>query len=212
MTGDPAPDPLGAPIVPRNRIIRAEQTDALLSGEDLAARAARAEEETRRTLHRKAEEAARDARQKGYEDGRRDALRAASALIIKVRTAVDRELDRAEAEIEAAAMKIVRRVLGDIPVGDKVAAAAAAAVSDLRSARRLDIRVHPAAVARVEAALEAFRAEGRPVPKAGVTADDTLPEDACRIDSDLGTIDADVSLQLEAIELALRDDRPEGTP
>ncbi|MCP1336803.1 FliH/SctL family protein [Futiania mangrovi] len=203
-------DPLAGPILPRSRIIRAEQTDALLSGEDLAARAARAEEESRRLLQRKAEEATRDARQQGYEAGRRDALRAASALIIKVRTSVDRELERAEAEIEAAALKVVRRVLGDMPVADKVAAAAAAVVADLRSARRLDIRVHPAAAERVEAAIAGLRADSRPLPALNVTPDDGLPEDACRVDSDLGVIDADVSLQLEAIELALRDDRPEG--
>jgi type III secretion protein L len=77
--------------------------------------------------------------------------------------------------------------------------------SSLRGASWARLRVHPYA-ARVaeDALLELSRNTGLG-KLARVIADDSLPEDGCVLESDLGKVDASLSTQLQAIRVAAAD-------
>jgi type III secretion protein L len=65
------------------------------------------------------------------------------------------------------------------------------------------LRVHPQAVQAAEAALSAFRRRTGLGPLARVVADETLAPDGCLLESDLGSVDASLDTQIQAIRDAL---------
>ena len=65
------------------------------------------------------------------------------------------------------------------------------------------LRVHPQAVEAAEAALSDFRRRTGLGPLARVVADETLAPDGCLLESDLGSVDASLDTQIQAIRDAL---------
>jgi type III secretion protein L len=65
------------------------------------------------------------------------------------------------------------------------------------------LRVHPEMVATAETALGEFESRTGLGKLARVVADETLAPDACLLESELGTIDASLGTQLQAINNAV---------
>jgi type III secretion protein L len=75
----------------------------------------------------------------------------------------------------------------------------------LRTTTWANLRVPPEAVAIAEAALNDFDRQTGLGKFARVVADESLPEDGCVLESELGTIDASLGTQLQAIRGAITD-------
>jgi type III secretion protein L len=75
----------------------------------------------------------------------------------------------------------------------------------LRTAVWAHLRVPPHAVSTAEAALNDFDRQTGLGKLARVVADESLPEDGCVLESELGTIDASLGTQLQAIRGAIAD-------
>jgi type III secretion protein L len=71
--------------------------------------------------------------------------------------------------------------------------------SSLREASWARVRVHPDAVEAAEGALSELRRQAGPGKIAHVVADETLSQDGCVLESDLGTVDASLDTQLRVI-------------
>lgn len=75
----------------------------------------------------------------------------------------------------------------------------------LRTLNWARLRVHPQMVPMAEAALAEFDVQTGLGKLARVVADETLAQDACLLESELGTVDASLSTQLQAIRNAVTD-------
>ena len=75
----------------------------------------------------------------------------------------------------------------------------------LRAVSWARLRVPPQAVSTAEAVLRDFDRQTGLGKLARVVADESLPEDGCVLESELGTIDASLSTQLQAIREAVVD-------
>ena len=75
----------------------------------------------------------------------------------------------------------------------------------LRTLNWARLRVNPQSIPAAEKALEEFDAQSGLGKLARVIGDDSVAEDACMLESELGTIDASLSTQLQAIRGALTD-------
>jgi type III secretion protein L len=75
----------------------------------------------------------------------------------------------------------------------------------LRAATWARLRVHPDAVSAAEAAVGELDRHLRLGKLARVVADESLPPEGCVLESDLGTVDASLGTQLEAIRGAIAD-------
>jgi type III secretion protein L len=73
----------------------------------------------------------------------------------------------------------------------------------LRGVSWARLRVHPQAVEAAEAAVSDFSRRTGLGPLARVLADETLSPDSCLLESDLGSIDASLDTQIQAIRDAL---------
>ncbi|RWM00976.1 MAG: HrpE/YscL family type III secretion apparatus protein [Mesorhizobium sp.] len=140
----------------------------------------------------------------GYEDGKAQGDADASRLISETAVKVDRYLGGLEAEVTGLALEVVRRILGEFDVGTLVAKAARQAVTEIRRARYLKIRVHPASVDRVREELDAVLRKSDLGMMVEMDADDTLAPAACILSTDIAVIDASIDAQLDAIAAAIR--------
>lgn len=140
----------------------------------------------------------------GYEDGKAQGDADASRLISEAAVKVDRYLGGLEAEVTGLALEVVRRILGEFDVGALVAKAARQAVTEIRRARYLKIRVHPASVDRVREELDAVLRKSDLGMMVEIDADDALAPAACILSTDIAVIDASIDAQLDAIAAAIR--------
>ncbi len=182
-----APDDL--PTEPGSRIVRADQAGVWLDGYEFLA----AVREAASKVDEEAQNTYAAAYEKGYEAGRAAGVVDASRLVRDTTLAVDDYLSKLEHEIGALAMSVVRRIIGDLDVTELVARAAAQALAEFREAKTLKVRVHPVAVSRVRAALEASHLA------VTIESDPGLDEGACIVSSDFAVIDASIEEQLRAL-------------
>ena len=144
------------------------------------------------------EEAARvafDAEQaRGYAEGRAVGATEAACLIAEARGAIGEYLESIELQVAELALDVVRRVLGQIELGELVARAAQEAAADFRRARVLKITIHPEAVDHVRAAFA--NSDGTTVT---IEADPHVAKTACIIASEIAVVDAGIDAQLAAI-------------
>ncbi|RWH84578.1 MAG: HrpE/YscL family type III secretion apparatus protein [Mesorhizobium sp.] len=139
----------------------------------------------------------------GYEDGKAQGDADAARLVSETAVEVDRYLSGLEAEITNLALDVVRRVLGEFDASMLVAKAAAQAVTEIRRAKYLKVRVHPASVNRVRDELNAVLRESDLGMTVEIDADDTLATGACILSTDIAVIDASIEAQLNAIAAAI---------
>jgi flagellar biosynthesis/type III secretory pathway protein FliH len=146
-------------------------------------------------------EAAREAaRREGVEAGRQEGLAQVTELLERARAAASAHADAAEGDLRTLAVRIAEKILArelalsPAAVVDVVRAALAAAAHRTP----LVVRVHPDDVAAVRAAR----------PELDVHADPSIGRGGCLVDTEVGTIDARLDVQLAAIERALRAGRP----
>lgn len=144
------------------------------------------------------------ARQQGYQDGYRDGLQAlegfkqsfaaqATSQVGALVQGIDRAFDALEVQmsqaVAATALRLARQVLRAelLAQPERVAAVAAEAIDAvLLSARQITLHVHPQDLPLVaEGAGELLAARG-----ARLVADTTLQRGGCRVESDLGAVDA----------------------
>lgn len=187
------------PRRPSARILRAAEARAWQDGHAFLDEARRDTQQLREAARRAyAAEYAQ-----GYEDGKAQGDADATRLIGETAVKVDRYLGGLEAEVIGLAVEIVRRMLGEFDVSTLVAKAARQAVSEIRRAKYLKVRVHPASVDRVRDELNAVLRESDLGIAVEIDTDDALAAGACIVSTDFAVVDASIDAQLKAIAAAI---------
>ncbi|WP_163266868.1 type III secretion system stator protein SctL [Chelativorans alearense] len=190
------------PAKPAGRVLRPADARAWREGFaflEAARREARRIEESARQAY------AREYAQ-GYEDGKAEGQAEAARLVNETMVKVDRYLGGVEKDVVALALDVVRRVLGDMDLNERIATAARKAVADIRRAKYIRVTVHPDAVAAVKGELVALAEEGSLGTTLEVDGDGTLVPQACIVATDLTVFDASIEAQLEALAVAIGTD------
>jgi flagellar biosynthesis/type III secretory pathway protein FliH len=185
-----------ARVVPHAVATAREQADAIVRAAEAEARAtldaARAEAEA--------------VRARAEAEGHAAGLARTAALLAHAMDARARAIDEAEGAVVALVRSIAERVLAaalsDAP--ERIVPAVRAHLEPLRRARRLRLRVHPDDASALAAALSE---DALPVSAEvlQLEPDHAVQRGGCVVDSDLGTVDARLEVQLAAFERALRE-------
>lgn len=135
---------------------------------------------------------------------RREALEAEARAAAHLEVEAARRAAVAEVEdaVAALAVAVARRVVGEALEArpERVRALVREALSRVRRASRVRVRVHPA------------DAEALADLPAELVPDEALARGDCVVDSDLGEVDARIEVRLEALRRALEDATERGTP
>lgn len=189
----------GLPTRPLVRILRGADLTARQEGDAVLLEARREAQQ----LSTSARRAYASEYAQGYKDGKRQGDADAAQLVAQTLVQVDRYLAGIEQDVSDLVLTVTRRILGHFDVTELVAQAADQAVADLRQARFLKIRVHPANAGAVRHRIEASLHPSRLGCTVEVEADEDLAPDACTLSTDFAVIDAGLEAQLGALAAAL---------
>lgn len=211
--------------LPRARIVRprgAERRDAgpvaqaplrthVLKGvvAEASLEAARRLESAERRAHEviaAAQSEAAATRQRAYTEARAAAEADLAAAWIALRAEESRLDERAVDRTIALARAMSERLLGEALEADptRVLALAREALASARNARRVIVYAHPVDAAVLTAQLHELDLEGASVQ---IHADEARTRGSLYFETDLGTLDAQLTLQLDRLTHALRETR-----
>jgi type III secretion protein L len=135
----------------------------------------------------------------GVRDGRRELARVFADAILR------RDVYFANAEQEVCNLVIagVRKIFAEFDDAEKTRIAVRKALSALRSHTQAVIRVNPSQYESVRQDLSHVTALFPNLSMLTIEPDGTVPDTACIMSSDLGTVETDIETQIEALEIAL---------
>jgi type III secretion protein L len=139
---------------------------------------------------------------RGLAQGREQArLEQAEQMIDQVGRTVD-YYGRVEERLVALVMQAVQRIVHDFSDRERVLAVVQGALAVVRNQKQVTLRVAPSEVPTVKAALNELLAAYPGIGFLDIAADARLAAGACIVESDIGTVEASVQGQLEAMRKA----------
>ena len=160
-----------------------------------------------RILHEAQEEAER-VRAQALAEGRERGLAAVSELLVGARAVASRTRSGSAAEMRTLAVRIAEKILGrELTVRpEAVVDIVAEALNAAGSARQVLVRCHADDLAALERGRPRLLARCSRAQAVQLRADPHVGRGGCIVETELATIDARLSTQLDAIERALRGD------
>jgi flagellar biosynthesis/type III secretory pathway protein FliH len=163
-----------------------------------------AAEERARAIVTAAEVKARTMQEEAHERGRSEGTASLASAWVKLRTEQEardeRDLDRTTELARAMAERLVGEALELDPA--KVKSIARQVLATARKARRVVLSAHPADADALRADLGALGLEGAAIE---IHADEKRSRGSLLVETDLGTLDANLTLQLDRLARSLRD-------
>ncbi|MEO6952515.1 MAG: FliH/SctL family protein [Polyangia bacterium] len=147
-------------------------------------------------------------RNEAQAEGKERGLAAVTELLIGARSTAARARREATVELRELAVKIAAKLLGRTLTLDPAAVVdlTAQALSHAGEPKALRIRCHPDDLELLESGRPRLLERCRSGGVLRIEADAHVPRGGCVLDSELGQVDARLSVQLDAIERALRGD------
>jgi type III secretion system HrpE/YscL family protein len=192
----------GAAAAPRSRrIIEREITDARSRAEEILD-AARVEAEL---IRRSAEAWRREQGDHGFAQGYQAGLAQTTELLLRAREAQGRLLREAEPQMVKLALGVARRILGRALDCDPglVLDTVSQAVLAVRQQREIILRVHPEDLDHLRKNKDRLVALLARAKEMTIRADGSVARGGCVVESELGTIDAQLDAQLRTVEKML---------
>ena len=184
----------------RGRVIRRAVAEAAREAADRMARA----EQAARALLDDAERAARSMRDQARAEGRQEGAAELAAAWIMLRAQEnardERDLDRTVELARAMAERLVGEAIVLDPA--KIVSMARQTLASARQARHVVVRAHPADAETLRAQLPSLGLEQVAIE---IHADEARTRGSLLFDTDLGILDADLTIQLDRLARSLRD-------
>lgn len=185
-------------IAPGRKVIKAADMEAYHDAEALLAEArARAA-----AYERDAQVAYEDERKRGFKEGQDEARMEAAEQMIEI---VSRSIDYfggVETKMVDLVMAALRKILADYDDRDRVVQVVKNALSTVRNQKQVTLRLAPAQAELLRERLNELLAAYPAVGFLDITPDARLSADSCIIESDIGSVEAGIDVQLEAIRRA----------
>jgi type III secretion protein L len=180
-------------IAPADYALRVAAQELLAEAE---ARAQRIGEEAERAF------AAEKAR--GYTEGMATAQAEIAEQMLEIVARSVEYLANAEGEVARTVMLCLRKILGETPEEEVVIRAARNALAVVRNEARVTLAVRPEVQDAVRERIgEVLHGNGG-IGFLEVTGDAGLEPGGCRLETEVGVVDASIEVQIQAIEAAMR--------
>jgi len=141
-------------------------------------------------------------RKKGYDQGHQEGLAQVTEQVTSATHYREKMLQDAEPEVVSMVYQIVEKILGDAvkkgAIVDIVRQALQEAIGE-----RVTVRIHPEDLDKVRASETDLKEKLQNIKSLNVVADEQIERGGCAVDTEVGTIDAELSTQLAAIKKSL---------
>jgi len=184
-------------IASTRRVLRAAEVPLLAEAQQLRDRVL----ELERTLDERVRAACEAARAEGLAQGLADGRAAArediAAQVSALALQSAQRHDALREQMAALALQVARKLIGSFAPPEQLVALACTAARDVMPGPTLTLVVHPDAIGGVRARLAELAAgSASDAPQFEVRADDACEPGTCRIETELGTVDASLDAQL----------------
>jgi len=190
---------IGTDLYPGQKIVRAEEYQAVLSAEEIVADARRQAESIIARANEEAEQLKEEGFQQGLAEGRLDM---AERMVDTVSRSVD-YFASMEARIVGIVTKALRKILGEIDHRERIVSVVRNALALARNQTKVTVRVSPGEMQTVQDKIEDVMRPYPAVQFIDVVADGRLTAGGCILETRIGVIDATVDVQIQAIEKSL---------
>jgi flagellar biosynthesis/type III secretory pathway protein FliH len=155
-------------------------------------------------LHAKVEEVVRQSHKKGYEAGREEGLASVTETLVKLKAEHEKLLANLEKEAVALVYEIARKLLGDVlRTQDEALLGMVRQALSASMGQHITVFLHPEDFQRVRGHDAELMSATTGVQSLLIKPLESVRPSGCLIESDLGTIEADLEKQLAAIAKAL---------
>jgi type III secretion system HrpE/YscL family protein len=192
----PAVDPAAQPRTP---VVPGDLYDAQRRAREVVEAAERQAEEIRRA----AQEDAENARSRGHAQGYEEGLARATEVLARAYAERDALLGDAEREAVELALRAAEKIMGREVERGAAAEIVTQALTAVRRARRIRVRVSPADLEAVRAREAALVARLAPGAGFELCEDPAVPRGGCIVETEGGSIDARLETQIGALRRAL---------
>ena len=186
---------------PGKRVLAPEDYLVFASAQDLLAWA----ESRARQIEDEAKAAFLAEHERGYKEGM---VRAQGEISEQMLTMVSRSVDylaSAESQVAKTVIMCLRKILGEIPEEDLVIATARNALSVVQNESRVTLAVRPEVQEEVRGRIgEVLKGQGG-IGFLEVVSDQGLERGGCRLETEVGVVDASIESQISAIERVFKD-------
>ena len=187
--------------IEQDGVIRGEVYSASAKARELLQKAQKEAE----SILQKADEAAEKQRQNGYDTGYQEGLAQTTELLMKARLEQEQFLKNANRDLMDLAFKIAEKIIGkQLEIDpDTIISIVKQAMQTVRQTKQLTIRVHPDDAKRLKANEEELQEALGRQRFLDVVEDRKVQPGGCIIESEIGTVEAQLSTQLERLKKIL---------
>lgn len=198
---------MGILVRANDRLIHlAPKGKVLKAGEHLAyCEAAQVLEEAQaraRDLEAAAKAAYEEERRRGYEDGHNEARLEAAEQMIEIVSHSIAYFSRVEAKVVDLVMTALRKILMDFDDRERVTLVVKNALAAMRNQKQVTLRLAPDKAEMLRERINELLAAYPAIGFLDITPDARLSGDACILESDIGSVEAGIEVQLAAIRRA----------
>lgn len=180
-------------------IVKGREYDAALEAERILADARASAESTRR----QAESEYERQKKQGYDDGWQQAQKVAAERMMTTVAEANTYFSAIEERVVAVVRKALRKIVGEVEQDELLVQVVRHALSWARSQSRVTLRVCSAQAPRLRQRAEEIRRSYPVITILDVVADDRLGPLDCVLETEIGTVNAGIDVQLAAIEAAM---------
>ena len=187
--------------IEQDGIIRGEVYSASAKARELLQKAQKEAE----SIIRKAEETAETQRKSGYDTGYQEGLAQTTELLMKARLEQEQFLKNGNRDLMDLAFKIAEKIIGkQLEIDpDTIISIVKQAMQTVRQTKQLTIRVHPDDAKRLKANEEELQEALGRQRILDVVEDKKVQPGGCIIESEIGTVEAQLTTQLERLKKIL---------
>lgn len=187
-------------LIPQGKIVRAKENKALLDAKQLI----KAAKKQAAAIIEKAKEEREVELKRGYEQGLEEArLQSAENMIENVSHTID-YLSNVEQQMVDLVMESVRKIFNEFNDEERTIVVVKDALSVVRNQKQMVLRIAPDKVEFVRARMNEILALFPGIGYIDIVSDGRLKEDSCILETGIGTVEASLEGQLNALENVFR--------
>ena len=192
---------IGLGSIEQDGIIRGEVYSASAKARELLKKAQQEAEE----ILKQAQEQGEKEREQGYQEGYQEGLAQATELLVKARLEHDQLLKNANKDLMDLAFKIAEKIIGKQLEIDQstIISIVAQALQSMRQSRQITIRVHPADAKILREEKDDLMERLGAHREVDIMEDKKVHQGGCIIESEIGTVEAQLHTQLERLRRVL---------